>query len=164
MSFNSSRVNPYATGALVAFTAPLAAYKGSVIALSGVATNAVASSAGLVLPVGGANNVEFESLGALVETNITTTNCDALTKWQVTFDGTNWIDYLDHNCIVGIQKSANGTGSLVTTQYYQAFDGVNPAFMSVRLAVKNVGAATGAAGDNVTVGYTWRRRFIAAMG
>jgi hypothetical protein len=168
MSFNSSRVQPYATGALTAFSSPLGAYKGSVIALTGITATSTVSSAGLVLLPGGVNNIEFESLSALVETNLTTSTITAATKWQVTFDGTNWIDIYKEQYAATTQVStmlvaAAGTGTIATKQYVHAFAGINPAFYAMRLAVV-VGVATGGAGDNVTVAYTWRKRFVAAMG
>ncbi len=163
MSFNSTLVKSYAGGATVAFTAPLAAFKGSVIALNTITAGSTASSAGLALAVGGVNNIEFESLSANVETNLTTNTITATTKWQVSNDGTNWLDVFGKNDAANVTKAAAGTGSLITTQYVQTMDGVNVAYPFVRLAVV-VGAATGAAGDNVTVSYNWRRRFVAAMG
>jgi phenylpropionate dioxygenase-like ring-hydroxylating dioxygenase large terminal subunit len=163
MSFNSSIVKSYAGGALTAFTAPLASYKGSLVALNGVTAGTAVSTVGLVLQAGGANNIEFNSLAALVETNITTSTMTVTTKWQVSNDGTSWIDLFEKTSQSNTNRSAAGTGSLVTTQYVQSMDGINPSFPYMRIAVQ-VGVATGAAGDNVTVSYNWRKRFIGAIG
>jgi len=160
MAFNQRIVKSYSTGASQAFTAPLASYVGSKIALSGVTANSTASSAGLVIAVGGPQfNIQWESLHAIVETNLTTSTITATTKWQVSNDGTNWLDLLGKNGAANVTKAAAGTGSLITTQYVQAFDGINPAFPYLRLAVL-VGVATGAAGDNVTVSYNWTKNTI----
>lgn len=163
MSFNSTIVKAYAGGALTAFTAPLASYKGSQIALNGVTAGSTASTAGLVLQAGGVNNIEFDSLCAIVETDLTTSTLTATPKWQVSNDGTNWIDFFGKNTAANVTKAAAGTGSLVTTQWVMALDGFDPSFPYLRLAVQ-VGVATGGAGDNVTAAYNWRKRFVATLG
>ena len=158
MAFNQKIVKSYFTGAQQAFTAPLAAYNGSKIALNTITATSTTSSAGLVIACAGPQfNIEWESLAAIVETNLTTSTITATTKWQVSNDGTAWIDLLGKNAAANVTKAAAGTGSLVTTQYVQAFDGMNPGFPYLRLAVL-VGVVTGGAGDNVTVAYNWRKR------
>lgn len=162
MAFNQQIVKSASQGAQVPFTAPLAAYKGTVIALNTIAVGATAGAAGLVLPVAGPQfNISECALSAIVETNITTSTLTATTKWQVSNDGVNWLDLLGKNAAGNVTKSAAGSGSLVTTQYVQAFDGIDPAFPYIRLAVL-VGGATGAAGDSVTASYQWRKRWAAA--
>jgi hypothetical protein len=163
MSFASSIVKSYAGGALTAFAAPLASYKGSQIPLNGITATSTTSTAGLALQVGGVNNIEFDSLSALVETDLTTNTITATTKWQVSNDGTNWVDLLGKNLAANATKSAAGTGGLVTTQYVQVCDGFDYSWPYIRLAVL-VGVVTGAAGDNVTVAYNWRKRFVAPIG
>lgn len=162
MSFNSTVTKMSSQGAQTAFTAPLAAYTGSKIALNTITAGSTASTAGLVVvagqPSGGSKSVEFDSLAAVVETNITTSTLTVTTKWQVSNDGTDWIDFFGKNTAANVTKAAAGTGSLVTTQYVQAWDGVNPQFPYVRLAAQ-VGVATGGAGDSVTVAYNYRLRF-----
>lgn len=157
MSFNNRIVKSYASGALVAFTAPLASYKGSQIALNTVTSGSTASTAGLVISVA-QSDIEWESLCAIVETDITTSTITVATKWQVSNDNTNWVDFRDKNGTTRTTVAAAGTGSLVTTQYVQAFDGVNCPFPYVRIAAL-VGVTTGAAGDNVTASYQYRRRW-----
>lgn len=158
MAFNQKIVKAYFTGAQQAFTAPLAAYNGSKIALSGITATSTVSTAGLVIACAGPQfNIEWESLSAIVETNLTTNTITATTKWQVSNDGTAWIDLLGKNAAANVTKANAGTGSLVTAQYVQAFDGINPGFPYLRLAVL-VGVTTGAAGDNVTVAYNFRKR------
>lgn len=162
MAFNQQIVKSYSTGAQVAFTAPLAAFKGTVIPLNGITANATAGVAGLVIPVAGPQwNISECALSAIVETNLTTATLTATTKWQVSNDGTAWLDIVGKNGAANVTKSAAGSGSLVTTQYAQAFDGLDPAFPYIRLAVL-VGVATGAAGDTVTVAYQYRKRWAAA--
>lgn len=162
MAFAQLSVQAAFTGAGVAYTAPLAAIKGSLIALNTLVAGSTASSAGLVIPVAGPTwNIEWDSLSALVETNLTTLNITATTKWQVSPDGTNWVDLLGKNGAANVTKAAAGTGGLVTTQYVQSFDGINPGFRYIRLAAL-VGAATGAAGDNVTASYYFRKRWTGA--
>ena len=157
MSFNNRIVKSYAQGALVAFTAPLASYKGSQIALTGVTSGSTASTAGLVISMA-QNDIEWDSLAAIVETDITTSTITVATKWQVSNDGTNWIDVRDINGTTRTTVAAAGSGSLVTTQYIQYFNGINNPFPYVRLAAL-VGVTTGGAGDNVTVSYNFRKRW-----
>lgn len=161
MSFNSSIVKSYAGGVLTAFSAPLASYKGSQIPLNGVVSGTTASTTGLVLAVGGVNNIEFESLSAIVEVNQATASLTNTTKWQVSNDGTNWIDLFNKSCTVNVQKATTGASGL--TQYVQSFDGINPSFQYVRFATLT-GGATGGASDNLCVAYNWRRRFVAPIG
>lgn len=162
MAFNQLVVKSYSNGTQVAFTAPLASYKGTVIPLNGITAGSTTGVSGLVIACAGPQfNIEWESLSAIIETNLTTSTITATTKWQVSNDGTNWIDLLGKNAAANVTKSAAGTGSLVTTQYVQAFDGINPGFPYLRLAVL-VGTVTGAAGDNVTVAYNWRKRWTGA--
>jgi len=159
MSFASKLVKSYAGGAQQAFTAPLAAFNGSKIPLLGVTAGSTASTAGLVIPLTNPTfAIEWESLSALIETNLTTSTITATSKWQYTLDGSNWLDVLGLNAAANVTKAAAGTGSLVTTQYVHSFSGVNPAAQAVRLAIQ-VGVATGAAGDNVTASYNYIKRW-----
>jgi hypothetical protein len=159
MSFNSRIVKSTSQGAKTAFTAPLAAFGGSLIALNGITAGSTASSAGLVLPLSNPTfQIEWESLWALVETDLTTSTITATSKWQYSPDGTNWLDVLGLNAAANVTKAAAGTGSLITTQYAHAFAGMNPAAQAVRLAIQ-VGVATGAAGDNATVSYFFVKRW-----
>ncbi|MDP9148520.1 MAG: hypothetical protein M3O36_01050 [Myxococcota bacterium] len=160
MSFNSMIQKAYSTGTQTAFTAPLASMKGSLIALNTVVAGTTTSTAGLVLNAGGAFNLEWDSVAAIVETNVTTTSLTVTAKWQVSNDGTNWIDLLTKNSAANVQKAATGTGSLVTTQFVMSLDGVNPAFPYLRAAVLSAGA-TGGAGDSCTIAYNFRKRSVA---
>lgn len=166
MAFNQQRVKSYASGATVAFIAPLAAFKGSQIALAGITATSVASTAGLVIALAGPQfNIEWESLYALVETDLTTSTITVAGAWQGSMDGTNWLNVINpglptgdqHSTSYFTQKAAAGTGSLVTTQYVHPLYGFNPSFDYLRYAVQ-VGVATGGAGDNVTVSYGYRKR------
>jgi hypothetical protein len=157
MSFNNRIVKSGAQGALVAFVAPLASFKGSQIALNNITAGSTASSAGLVISMA-QSDIEWESLCALVETDLTTSTITATTKWQVSNDATNWIDFFGKNLAANTLKAAAGTGSLVTTQWVQSFDGVNCPYPYLRMAVQ-VGVVTGGAGDNVTVSYNYRKRW-----
>lgn len=163
MAFNALRVKSAFTGAGTAFTAPLASYKGSQIALNTVTSGTISSTAGLVIALAGPTfNIEWESLFALVETDITTSTITVSSGWQGSWDGTNWIQILAGASATSafLQVAAAGTGSLITTQYAHYFPG-NPSFDYVRYAVK-VGVTTGAAGDNVTVSYGFRKRSFLA--
>jgi hypothetical protein len=160
MSFNSTVVKSYAGGAQTAFTAPLAAFKGSQIALNTLVAGSTASTAGLVIPLSNPTfQIEWESLVAPVETDLTTSTITATSKWQGTPDGTNWVDILGLNAAANVTKAAAGTGSLVTTQYFHAFAGMNFAWQAIRIAVQT-GVVTGGAGDNVTCSYFFRKRWL----
>lgn len=162
MSFANTLKKSNFTGAGTAFTAPLAAYNGSKIALSTITAGSTASSAGLVLICANPGlQIEWDSLHAMIETNLTTSTITATTKWQVSPDGasTTWIDYVGVNAAANVTKAAAGTGSLVTTQWVQGFPGMNPAFPYIRLAVQ-VGVATGGVGDNVTASYFFKNRVL----
>lgn len=159
MSFNSRLVKSGFQGAGVAFTAPLAAFKGSQIALNTLVAGTTVSTAGLVIPLSNPTfQIEWDSLVALVETDLTTSTITATSKWQYSPDGTNWLDVLGLNAAANVTKAAAGTGSLVTTQYFHAFAGMNPAAQAVRLAIQ-VGVVTGGAGDNVTASYFFAKRW-----
>lgn len=158
MSFNSSVVKAYAGGALTTFVAPLAAYKGSQIALNTKVAGSITSTAGLVISCASATfNIEWESLVALVETDLTTNTIVVKTMWQGSDDGTNWVQIFDENCVALVGVAAAGTGGLVTTQYRQMLRH-NPGMPYLRLAAINT-VVTGAAGDNVTVAYNYRKRW-----
>lgn len=162
MAFNQLVKKAYAGGALTAFIAPLASYKGSQIALNTKVAGTITSTAGLVLSMANTfMNVEWDSLAAIVETDLTTSTITLKSMWQVSNDGTNWIQFFGNDCTALSAVAAAGTGALVTTQYVHAWPGVNPSFPYVRLAVQN-GVVTGGAGDNVTVAYNWRMRWAAA--
>jgi hypothetical protein len=161
MSFNQRLVASGGfTGAKTAFTAPLAAFFGSQIALNGITANSTASTAGLVFSYG-ANDVEWESFAALVETDLTTSTITVASKFQGSMDGTNWVDIINLNGVSKLQIAAAGTGSLITTQYFHPLAGINPFTKFIRAAVV-VGVATGAAGDNVTISYSFRKRLMSA--
>ncbi len=162
MSFNQQRVKSYAQGAQTAFIAPLTAFKGSQIALNTLVAGTTASTAGLVIANAGAQfNIEWDSLYALVETDLTTNTITVASKWQLSLDGTNWIDIVQDGLLRSKLIAAAGTGSLITTQYVHPLGGINPGADYLRLAVV-VGVVTGAAGDNVTVSYGWRKRSFLA--
>jgi hypothetical protein len=158
MAFNQQRVKAAFTGAGVAYTAPFAAFKGSQIALNTLVAGTITSTAGLVIACAGPTwNIEWDSLFAFVETDITTNTIVVASGWQGSWDGTNWMNINGPGATTPfLQTAAAGTGGLVTTQYVHPFY-MNPAHDYLRLAVKNT-VATGAAGDNVTVSYGFRKR------
>lgn len=158
MSFNQKIAKAYSSGATVAFAAPLASFRGSAIALTGITAGSVVSAAGLVVSCGSPQfAIEWSSLSAVVQTGLTTTTLTAQTLWQVSEDGINWLNLLSLNGAANVTAAAAGTGALVTTNYVQAASGINPSFPYMRLAVL-VGVVTGGAGDNVTVAYNYRKR------
>jgi hypothetical protein len=145
------------TGASTAYVATgFTTFKGSQIALTTVTSGSTASTAGLSLALG-SQDVEWDSLAALVETDVTTNTITVASKWQVSPDNTNWCDLVNLNGVAKLQISAAGTGSLVTTIYMHPLAGINPSVRYLRLAVV-VGVVTGGAGDNVTVSYCYRKR------
>lgn len=103
-------------------------------------------------------SADFEqgSLVANVTTNITTTSLQMLTKWQVSQDGSTWVDLYAENGVANVRVAAAGTGSLVSTSYAQALP-FNISHPYVRLAVV-ASAATGTANDTAVVSYNFRRR------
>jgi len=158
MSFNQKVAKSYAGGAVVSFLAPLASSKGSLVALNGLAAGAIASTAGLVIACSSpAFAIEWSSLSAVVQTVITTATLTAQTVWQVSEDGSNWISLIGLNSASNVAVAPAGTGASVPTSYVQAAPGINPSFPYMRLAVV-VGVVTGAAGDNVTIAYNFRKR------
>jgi hypothetical protein len=160
MAFNQLVKKSYAGGAQTAFVAPWASFNGSRIALNTITAGTITSNAGLVLtPSNTFQNVEWESLTANVQTGLTTSTITAQTLWQVSNDGTNWATLAPLAGTTYATVAAAGTGSLVTTTYVQALDGINLAHPYLRLAVL-VGVVTGAAGDNVTVSYNYRMRWV----
>lgn len=157
MAFNAQLVKSYAQGAVSAFVAPLTAYTGSAVALSGAVAGTYTSTPGLVIAAGSsAVNIEWESLYAIVQTGLTTSTIVATPVWQGSNDGTNWITLAGPTGGLPVSLASAGTGSLVTTTWAVPFPG-NPSFPYIRLAILNT-VATGAAGDNVKVAYNWRRR------
>lgn len=159
MAFNQLNVKSYASGAVVAFpVAPLTTYTASKIALNGVTTGLVTSTAGLVLAMNSTRqNVEWDSLSANVQVQVTTNALVVTPRWQVSNDGTNWADVVPFEGQTYLAM-ATGTGSLVTTTLVTAFLGINPGHPYIRYAVLSSGA-TGAAGDNVYVSYNYRTRW-----
>ena len=164
MAFNVKRVKAGFQGTGQAYVAPLAAFSGSKIALSTITAGSTVSTAGLVLSMAN-SEIEWDSLSALVETDLTTSTITVAGKWLGSLDGVNWIDIVPNNpaaaagtvVLPQVQRAAAGTGSLVTTQYLHAFPGLNPPFDYLRFAVLT-GVVTGGAGDNVTVSYCYRKR------
>lgn len=135
----------------------------TVVALNGVTTGTTTSAAGLVINIDQSRNVEFDSLVMNVTAAITTTSLVVQTLWQVSDDGTTWRTLYPMNGAAYVQVAATGTGSLVTTNYCVAANGWNPSKQFIRAAVLSTGA-TGAAGDNVTISYGFRKRFVGAAG
>lgn len=154
----------YAIAPLTAMSAPFASIRGSNIALNGVVSGSTTSTAGLVL--GGGNvtllQIEWESLRAKIQTQITTNLLSVVPVWQVSDDGVAWSTLLPQNGAAYVQWPATGTGTLATTTQDQALQ-FNPSAKYVRIAVNSTGA-TGGAGDNVIVAYSWRQRFTIAGG
>ncbi len=103
-----------------------------------------------------AANAEPDSIVANVSVGSTTTNITIQTKWQVSNDNVTFLDLKTMNAPLGVAVVAAGTGSLVTTAYAHALC-VNPGYPYVRLAILSA-AATGAAGDNVTISYNYIKR------
>lgn len=162
MAFNQLVVKSASTGASVAYLAPLTAYKGSSIALNAVVAGTTVSTAGLVIPVASpAWNIEWDSLAAVVQTQLTTATITAQTIWQVSNDGTNWINMLGLNGAANVTVAPAGSGSAINTTYVQAFPGVNPGFPYIRMAVLS-GVANGGAADAVIVAYNFRKRWTGA--
>jgi hypothetical protein len=162
MGFNQQVAKSYAAGVKASFLAPWAAFSGSVIALNGVVTASTTSTAGLVItPAGNQFNIEWGSLVANIQTGITTNSLAVVAQWQVSNDGTNWASIYPYSGGAYTQVNATGTGSLITTSYCLSLPGINPGHPFLRIAVLSTGA-TGAAGDNVTVSYNYRRRTFQA--
>jgi hypothetical protein len=155
MAFNQLVVKSYAGGVTQAFVAPWTAYKGSLVALNGIAPGTVVSTAGLVIACGAPQfNIEWESLVANVQSVLTTATLTAIGLWQGSQDSTNWVTLLGPN---GAAATTSGSAGASTSTYCHAFAGGNPAFPYIRWAC-TTGVTTGAAGDNVTVSLNWRKR------
>lgn len=156
----------YSTGTKTAFTAVAnvipATALGFQIALSGVTATSTVSGTGLVLSTFALPDIEWDSLCAVVQENLTTNTITVTPRWEASDDGTNWQPMRAYNAPAFVQVSAAGTGSLVTTTYRIAATGLNPAAAKIRIAF-TVGVATGGAGDNIVVAYAWRKRFSLAM-
>lgn len=129
----------------------------TVVALNGVTTGTI--TAGPVLNVSGAIAVEWESLCANVSAAITTSSLVIKTLWQGSNDNSTWNTIYGLNGAAPVAVAATGTGSLVTTGYIQHCS-INPSYPYMRLAVLSSGA-TGAAGDNVTISYNFKKRSVA---
>ena len=159
MAFNQLIVKNSSTGASVALAAPYAAYKGSQITLNTVVAGTTTSSAGLVIACAGPQwNIEWGSLAALVQTQITTTALSVVSKWQGSLDGTNWFDIMGMNAPANVAVAPAGTGAPIVTTYMHAAPGINPMVAYIRLAVLSTGA-TGGAADLALVGYSFRKRW-----
>lgn len=124
------------------------------VALNGKTAGSVTNA--LVLNVGGINNVEWESLSANVSAALTTNTITVTTRWAVSQDGVTFVPIYPQNGAAAVSVAPAGTGSLVTTAYAQPLQ-ANIAYPYVALQVIP-GVVTGAAGDNVTVSYNWKKR------
>lgn len=139
MSFNSLLVK--ANGTLI-------------VALNGKAAASVTN--GPVLAVGGVNNVEWESLCANVSAAVTTSTITVTTRWAGSNDGVTFNPIMPQNGAAYVGVPAAGTGSLITTPYIQPLP-INVPYPYVTLQTV-VGVASGGAGDNVTISYSWKKR------
>jgi len=158
MSFNQKVAKSYAGGAVVSFLAPLASSKGSLVALNTLVAGTVVSTPGLVITCSSpAFAIEWSSLSAVVQTSLTTATITAQTVWQVSQDSINWLNLIGLNGAANVTFAPAGTGATVPTSYVQAANAINPSFPYMRMAVL-VGVVTGAAGDNVTIAYNYRKR------
>ncbi len=125
----------------------------TIVALTGVTATSTAGGPTLAMA---AANMEPGSLVANVSCDLTTSTTTVITRWQVSNNGTDWVDLKPINdaAIVGVPSA--GTGSLVTTTWAQACQ-TNVPYPYVRLAIL-VGVATAGAGDNVTISYNYIKR------
>lgn len=96
------------------------------------------------------------SLCANVTTAITTSSLQILTKWQVSQDGTTWVDFYGTNCGANTRVSAAGTGSAVSGFYVQSLPH-DIAYPHVCLAV-TASAASGGSADLAIISYNYRKR------
>ena len=138
MSFNSRTVKASQT---------------TIVALNTVVAGTTAG--GPALSVAG-TDPENGSIVANVSVASTTSTITILPKWQVSQDNVTWTNLKLMNTPAEVTVAAAGSGSLVTTTYAQTCP-INPPYPYVRLAVVT-GAATGGAGDNVTISYNYRKR------
>lgn len=129
------------------------AVKSTVIALNTVVSGTTVGGPSLSLASG---DIEGDTLCANVSSALTTNLLTVTTKWQVSQDGTTWVDVQQSNGAALVRIAPAGTGSLVTTAFCQLTQ-FSPAHPYIRLALVT-GGATGAAGDNVTVSYNFRKR------
>ena len=140
------------------------AVQSTAIPLNTLVAGTTTSAAGLVINPGDPRfPIEFDSLVMNVTAAITTSTIVVTTIWQVSDDGTNWRTLFPLNNASYVAVAAAGSGSLVTTNYVQTCNGYNPGKQYIRAAVINT-VVTGAAGDNVTISYNWRRRAIGVAG
>lgn len=126
----------------------------AVVALTGVTTGT--TTPGPVFNISGALNPEEGSVIANVSAAVTTSSLVVKTLWEVSNDNVTWVSLFGINGAALVGVPATGTGTIVTTAYAQALP-VNPSHPYIRLSVISTGA-TGGAGDNVTIGYNWRKR------
>lgn len=165
--FTAGLVLFYSTGTKTAYTAQTnvipSTATGFQVALNTVTSGTTVSGTGLVLPVIGVTNIEFDSLFAIIQTNLTTSTLTVTPVWQQSDDNTNWRTITPMNGAAYVQWPPTGTGSLVNTCEEQAFAGCNPAARYIRIAF-TVGGTTGASGDNIVASYRWRKRFVAPIG
>jgi tetrahydromethanopterin S-methyltransferase subunit E len=125
----------------------------TIVALTGVLAGVTTGGPTLALA---AAAPEPNSIVANVSVGSTTSTITIATKWQVSNDGSTWLDLKGMNAPALVAVAAAGTGSIVTTAYAQALQ-MNPGYPYVRLAVLS-GVATGAAGDTVTISYNYIKR------
>ena len=161
MSFNSKQVKSYSGAPLTAFNAgggTWSNYSGSFIALNTKIAGSITSTPGLVIAVGGPHfAIEWDSLCALVQTNLTTNTLTAIARWEASPDNLNWAPMYMMSGQANVAVSAAGTGAAVVSTYWLPFVGFNPSMQYVRIAAVP-GVVTGGAADSITVSYFWRKR------
>ncbi len=102
------------------------------------------------------NNIDIDSLSAVVYTKATTNTLTLTVKWQVSKDGTTWRDcYGSNNATLVAQVT--GTGSAVLATRSISAPGAVYGMLYARVAVvSGVGVGGGAGVDECSVEYAWR--------
>lgn len=129
--------------------------RGFVSATSGNLNTLVAGSvvAGASIFLGRANR-KVGSLSARVQLTAATSTITMATKWQVSVDGTNWIDVVNGPQNAASVVIATGTAAIVT-KIIPAIE-IIYGYPYARLSVVT-GVATGATGDLYVIDYAYRQ-------
>lgn len=125
----------------------------NVIALNTIVAGTITPSANYLVP-GGNQRIAVDSLYMYCIVACKVSTIVITTFWQATYDGTNWFEVYPHTGAAPSAVAAAGTGTTVTTTYFQQFTGQPAAYKYVRGAVLNT-VATGGSSDQVTMAYGW---------